>query len=531
MGDHSDGNKHSARKRDNRDSGKKARSYSVGSKNVEDKETQNKIKNFFGKICKDGSLIKNNDDNIQGIVNNKMDLLNTEGTLSQNQSNELDSLFRDPNEVFKPRLSISRTPPKKEDTVDESKCQHKVNGKRLRSEECSPEVKRLNKRQCETTSQNQQLDNDNQLLENPIEQSMESERLAVIMKALNDIEQTTNTNVEENEFVRERQDIIRQSTIVLLKHLTLMVHQIGELKNENILLKHTKCNTNVNLTYATMASNRTPSQDNSKSSERQKIPWTTPQTSNKIETIIRIPENEDAKKTIDKIKQDVKNKDVDGGFKNIRPIKGGAVIIESHTKSQQEKLRKALGPQTDLTIKEFNKTEPMFMVTGIEKGYSDEELVTELISQNPDVQSILTSKNSQQIEVVTRKTCRNPTKENVILRAHPNVAKWFLKKEIINFDLLATHIQEYVPLTMCFKCCGFGHVAKYCKRKECCHKCGEEHMGKDCTKTKLDCPNCSLMGYTERYHSARDRNCPAYKRKLDKTRQYINYNEDENFLG
>ena len=157
--------------------------------------------------------------------------------------------------------------------------------------------------------------------------------------------------------------------------------------------------------------------------------------------------------------------------------------------------------------------------------------MNELIRQNPDVVHTTSEDELKKIRVVTKKTCRNPIKENWILQAHPNIAKWFLKREMINFDLVATYVQEYLPLTICFKCCGFGHVAKYCKKNNCCHKCGEEHMANECQADILNCPNCRLMGLTETEHSARNQNCPTYKRKLDKSRQYVNYGQRADFLA
>ena len=95
---------------------------------------------------------------------------------------------------------------------------------------------------------------------------------------------------------------------------------------------------------------------------------------------------------------------------------------------------------------------------------------------------------------------------------------------------MSVYIQEYLPLSICFKCCGFGHVAKYCQKKDCCHKCGGEYSAKDCKEGALVCPNCKQMGYNQLSHSARDRNCPIFKRKLERTRQYVNYNTEETFL-
>lgn len=226
----------------------------------------------------------------------------------------------------------------------------------------------------------------------------------------------------------------------------------------------------------------------------------------------------------------MKNKDIGGALKNIRPIKDGGIIIESHSKEQQEKLTKALVNNDNIKIKEIGRHKPRFMVTGIERGYEEKEFLSELIQQNPEVLNAAPEDEFTKMIVVAKKMCRNPLKENWIIEAPANIVKWFLKRQIINFDLVATYVQEYLPLAMCFKCCGFGHVAKYCVKEDICFKCSKKHSAKTCEETEYQCVNCFLMRYTETKHNARDWDCPVYKKKLERTRQYVSYNTNENFL-
>nr|CAI5856807.1 unnamed protein product [Callosobruchus analis] len=102
-------------------------------------------------------------------------------------------------------------------------------------------------------------------------------------------------------------------------------------------------------------------------------------------------------------------------------------------------------------------------------------------------------------------------KENWILQAKHDNAKWFLKKQLVNFDLLKVHVEEHINLAICFNCCSYGHVAKYCKQNECCHRCASCHSAKECKEESLKCVNCQEMKYNDIAHSARDVNCPVYK--------------------
>lgn len=210
-------------------------------------------------------------------------------------------------------------------------------------------------------------------------------------------------------------------------------------------------------------------------------------------------------------------------------MKSGAIVVESRNEMQQMKLKNTLENKTNIKVKENEQINPMFMVTGILKGYSNTEFVEELIRMNDEIETELNIDNIQnKIKVITKKTCRNPTKENWVLQAEPAIAKWFLKQETVNFDLMKVYVQEHFNLALCFKCCGFGHVAKYCNENLSCHKCGaNDHSGSDCQSMELKCVNCLKMKYKaeESQHSARDMNCPVYQRKLKNYQCQINYLE------
>lgn len=152
-----------------------------------------------------------------------------------------------------------------------------------------------------------------------------------------------------------------------------------------------------------------------------------------------------------------------------------------------------------------------------------EEFIQELITQNADIEEELGVPVADKIRVIAKMACMNIYKENWILQAPPEVAKWFLKKQQVNFDLVKVHVQEHFNVAICFKCSLFGHVAKHCKNKQCCHRCGGEHFGKQCVVEEMQCPNCEKFKLDTRQHSARDANCPIYKKTLERYKCKIKY--------
>ncbi|CAH0564891.1 unnamed protein product [Brassicogethes aeneus] len=353
-----------------------------------------------------------------------------------------------------------------------------------------------------------------------------------ILEIINAIEKIEELSTLEKEKMKlSYQSKIRDATKFLHKKFTILIYHLGRIEKENLMLKYklqstqnytpekksstnqmennkfvslnrdTKIETQKKKTYADVIVPRNFEQD--EMIDLNKAGWTTPENKKRHETLIKVNSTTDSKEAVKKLRKEIDTKNTEGGFRTIRALKNGTVLVESHTKSQQDKLKIELQNKNDISVKDAQSYNPMFLITGIEKGYQDSELLNEIIRLNINEETIeeLGRNIEQKINIVARKQCRNPMKENLVLQAPPNIAKWFLKKQVIDFDLVKVHIKEHFNLAVCFKCCGFGHVSKYCTGKDCCHKCGEEHARKDCTKDDWKCPNCNKMKYIHMFGS------------------------------
>ena len=58
-----------------------------------------------------------------------------------------------------------------------------------------------------------------------------------------------------------------------------------------------------------------------------------------------------------------------------------------------------------MTLKDLQKTEPMFMVTGIERGYDEKEFVEELFCQNPEAKTFTTIEDIKKLKKLLQKKC------------------------------------------------------------------------------------------------------------------------------
>lgn len=450
----------------------------------------------------------------------------------QGGTNDSDNAFWENNEngnedVFKPRLSIRRTPPKGD---IEQNVVGQICNKRQRSE-TSPEAHATKKRQYDIN----QNDGENQIT------GFSEERIMQIFNHLDKFMDVANRPISS--LTSDDQTGIKEAHNKLHKLLTLVVFNYGALEKENIKLKKqlemqefvveldngmktNKIHNQVEMNYAgAVITDNNKDPKNKGYLPEQTKQWTTPPTIKRHETVIRIENVHDPKQAFKQLKSEINDQDVGKGFKSIRQTKNGAIIIESFNKDQQEKLKVAIQEKQNIKFKESQDTNPMFIITGINKGFSDAELLKEIESLNHEIVEELGYSVSDKIRIIAKKPCRNIEKENWILQAPPAIAKWFLKKGTIFIDLVRVYVQEHYNLALCFKCCGYGHVAKYCREKECCHKCGEEHAGKDCKETEMKCSNCVKFKLGAANHSARDKKCPLYQRMLDRLKHSTNYND------
>ena len=463
--------------------------------------------------------------NKQGNSESQVKVKNPLDVNIQDQQKVVNVSNEDINNAFKPSKVVNRTPTK-QNITDPNHDAPTGTGKRNRSE-LSPEIQVHKKRH---------------LIGSPEKETQDMDfKEEIILEMFSNLDAINNVT-SSKELPPSDQCALREAHTNLHKLITRLVFQYSALEKNNIVLKHQVQNIDIckkqdqhtsKTGYAEITKITTQTEKKEKGNDlfftkNEKTQWTTPPTvKKKHETIIQIKNIQDPNDAIQQFKTEIKNKDFGKGFKSIQKTKNGNIIVESFDKKQQEMLKAALNDNTNFKMKESGEVNPMFMVTGINKGFSDADFLEELQNLNSEILEELGYTVADKIEIVTKKQCRNPTKENWILQAPPEIAKWFLKRGTIFFDLVRVYVQEYFNLAVCFKCSGYSHVAKYCSESECCHKCGGQHYGKDCETEELKCPNCSKLKLQDLNHSARSRLCPVYIKKLERFKTNITYN---NFL-
>lgn len=93
---------------------------------------------------------------------------------------------------------------------------------------------------------------------------------------------------------------------------------------------------------------------------------------------------------------------------------------------------------------------------------------------------------------------------------------------VLNGELLRTELYDTrAEIVHCYKCLGYGHIAKICKAQDACRWCGGKHRASTCEKSKTDkatmwCKNCRSKG-----HGAQTRECPKEKAEKKRTKDAL----------
>ena len=96
-----------------------------------------------------------------------------------------------------------------------------------------------------------------------------------------------------------------------------------------------------------------------------------------------------------------------------------------------------------------------------------------------------------------------PKSNMIILTFHSE-----LRPESIHIDGEHMWVRPFKPRPLqCFKCFGYGHASKVCERNQLCASCSYPKEQDHLCEPPLKCINC------KEDHSARDRNCSAYKKE------------------
>ncbi|XP_013140700.1 PREDICTED: uncharacterized protein LOC106105027 [Papilio polytes] len=228
---------------------------------------------------------------------------------------------------------------------------------------------------------------------------------------------------------------------------------------------------------------------------------------------------------VQKLKSSVNIIDRGIGVSAIRRSKNQRVIVSCESEREQKSFSEALR-QADqsLSAKQLPNKPPLLKLAGLAKDLNDAQVTEAILKQNKTLIEDIPAEQ-QYIKIIRRTKGRNDVLTNAIMEVDPKIWRALVDQRIrVGYQVLVAYDQS--PIVQCYKCLGFGHMARVCTEKVTCGYCADLHDTRDCPRREVppQCINCCKDGKTlTPSHPAYSSECPLWQKWDRIARSRVNY--------
>ena len=174
--------------------------------------------------------------------------------------------------------------------------------------------------------------------------------------------------------------------------------------------------------------------------------------------------------------------------------------------------------EAGLRAEVVGRQRPQMFVYDIPMDRPDDEILEAIIAQNFG-QEVERDSIKSQLRPVFKFSNRRAARDrnHWICEVSPELRKNLMERQRLFVDFYSCRVDDHLGITRCFKCQGFGHVAKKCRQQDdTCSHCAENgHQRRECPR-RQESPRCAVC---RRYgkdssHDTRDNSCPALKNEI-----------------
>lgn len=247
------------------------------------------------------------------------------------------------------------------------------------------------------------------------------------------------------------------------------------------------------------------------------------ETKQKTKTILLFPKEENM--TSEELKANVLRK-VDPRKDKIKvckmsKIRNGGIALELCNEGQVELVKEKI--KEFANAQEPKRRQPKLIIYNVPKDYPENEVITDLINQNLEVElDIEESKGN--IKPCFKTGPKDQETYNLVIELPGKIHRILKAQGRIYLGWNSTRVADYVPVSRCFRCQKYGHIARDCQAQtEICGHCAKTgHDRKNCPLTRLD-PVCYNCPAGKNHHSVHAKHCPAYIKEKEKIKDNTNY--------
>ncbi|PSN35596.1 hypothetical protein C0J52_20450, partial [Blattella germanica] len=185
------------------------------------------------------------------------------------------------------------------------------------------------------------------------------------------------------------------------------------------------------------------------------------------------------------IRESVDPRALQVGISKMKNLANNAILVECQNKNDCEILEKEIKKITVIQTEKPKKKLPTMLIKYVPKDVTDAELKNTLLHQN----NLSHLEESEMNIKFTKKTFDDS--RHLVIEVSPNLRREILTLNKIKLNWCVCSVEDFILVTRCFKCLGFGHTSKFCEGNQTCVNCAEEHHWKECdSRLSNRCTNC-----------------------------------------
>lgn len=213
-------------------------------------------------------------------------------------------------------------------------------------------------------------------------------------------------------------------------------------------------------------------------------------------------------------------KPVEMGIKIDRVVKGrnkSVRIVAGH--EELDKLKPVLN-QMGMEVKTIDKLNPRLRVRDIPTGLDKQQFISDLVRQN------LSGADASSVRLVYWFPTKAQRSASAIIEVSSTIRTELMSQGRVYLGWSSCRVMDHLHVLQCFKCLGFGHMAKGCQASDVCGYCTGGHESRACPNKGgvRKCHNCVSAKMRVVDHSALDAVvCPVLQRRLTERSKMIHY--------
>lgn len=170
--------------------------------------------------------------------------------------------------------------------------------------------------------------------------------------------------------------------------------------------------------------------------------------------------------------------------------------MESELKSGAQKIRYITARIPTLRVTAPKKLNPRVTIFDVDREMEEKEIINCIWKQNLEECGIMQDEMKKGFKICYKTGRRDLVVVNIVAEVEAKLREDLLETGRVYIDFAACRDVDQIGGTRCFRCQGYGHVARLCKKEpgdSICSHCGRAgHEYKECRRAEENpsCANC-----------------------------------------